>query len=72
MVDDEDPIVEFSEGTDIDWRPGQEPVRAACGAASAKKGGKKSNKPDTSTERTPRLLQRLVASRDPGRGRAAG
>ena len=53
MVDDEDPILEFSEGTDIDWLPGKNLcVKVMRRKASAKKGGKKSNKPDTKTERT--------------------
>jgi nucleosome assembly protein 1-like 1 len=53
MVDDEDPILEFSEGTEIDWLPGKNLcVKVMRRKASAKKGGKKSNKPDTKTERT--------------------
>ena len=53
MVDDEDPILEFSQGTEIDWLPGKNLcVKVMRRKASAKKGGKKSNKPDTKTERT--------------------
>ena len=53
MVDDEEPILEFSQGTEIDWLPGKNLcVKVMRRKASAKKGGKKSNKPDTKTERT--------------------
>ena len=52
MVDDEDPILEFSKGSEIDWLPGKNLCVKVMRRKANAKGGKKSNKPATKTERT--------------------
>ena len=52
MVDDEDPILEFSEGTEIDWLAGKNLCVKVMRRKASAKGGKKPNKPATKTERT--------------------